>query len=208
MTARASGHPDVLRDGNSGACIRLKPRKFQFSGGPELSRGSNQLPAAGRRRMKFPWQFTESCRSESQLRVRCADIRRASRNAKKKGPPSLFRDAAFGSLVQIWSHGGNATPAKQMTAPKGGRFVVVFQKNTGAAEGTRTPDPIITNDVLYQLSYSGTFCSLWPSRLRMLRRIYTQAPGLASGLCSPLRTFLRVFGLLLKRRRAGPVLRG
>jgi hypothetical protein len=28
------------------------------------------------------------------------------------------------------------------------------QKN-GAAEGTRTPDPIITNDVLYQLSYSG-----------------------------------------------------
>ena len=26
---------------------------------------------------------------------------------------------------------------------------------TGAAEGTRTPDPIITNDVLYQLSYSG-----------------------------------------------------
>ena len=30
-----------------------------------------------------------------------------------------------------------------------------FEKN-GAAEGTRTPDPIITNDVLYQLSYSGT----------------------------------------------------
>ena len=25
----------------------------------------------------------------------------------------------------------------------------------GAGEGTRTPDPIITNDVLYQLSYSG-----------------------------------------------------
>ena len=32
---------------------------------------------------------------------------------------------------------------------------------TGAAEGTRTPDPIITNDVLYQLSYSGTFL-VWP----------------------------------------------
>ena len=26
---------------------------------------------------------------------------------------------------------------------------------SGAAEGTRTPDPIITNDVLYHLSYSG-----------------------------------------------------
>ncbi len=26
---------------------------------------------------------------------------------------------------------------------------------SGAAGGTRTPDPIITNDVLYQLSYCG-----------------------------------------------------
>ena len=31
----------------------------------------------------------------------------------------------------------------------------MFRKGSGAAEGTRTPDPIITNDVLYQLSYSG-----------------------------------------------------
>ncbi len=30
----------------------------------------------------------------------------------------------------------------------------------GAAEGTRTPDPIITNDVLYQLSYSGILLAL------------------------------------------------
>ena len=28
--------------------------------------------------------------------------------------------------------------------------------NSGAADRTRTYDPIITNDVLYQLSYSGT----------------------------------------------------
>jgi hypothetical protein len=27
----------------------------------------------------------------------------------------------------------------------------------GAARGIRTPDPIITNDVLYQLSYCGPF---------------------------------------------------
>jgi hypothetical protein len=33
------------------------------------------------------------------------------------------------------------------------------EKN-GAAEGTRTPDPIITNDVLYQLSYSGILLRL------------------------------------------------
>jgi hypothetical protein len=31
----------------------------------------------------------------------------------------------------------------------------VSKHASGAAEGTRTPDPIITNDVLYQLSYSG-----------------------------------------------------
>ena len=29
---------------------------------------------------------------------------------------------------------------------------------TGAARGIRTPDPIITNDVLYQLSYCGARC--------------------------------------------------
>ena len=32
-----------------------------------------------------------------------------------------------------------------------------MKTESGAAEETRTPDPIITNDVLYQLSYSGTF---------------------------------------------------
>ena len=31
-----------------------------------------------------------------------------------------------------------------------------FFEKDGAGEGTRTPDPIITNDVLYQLSYTGT----------------------------------------------------
>ena len=35
--------------------------------------------------------------------------------------------------------------------------LALFGLKSGAAEGTRTPDPIITNDVLYQLSYSGTF---------------------------------------------------
>jgi hypothetical protein len=34
------------------------------------------------------------------------------------------------------------------------RRPLLFGKN-GAGEGTRTPDPIITNDVLYQLSYTG-----------------------------------------------------
>jgi hypothetical protein len=38
---------------------------------------------------------------------------------------------------------------------------VVFAEKNGAAEGTRTPDPIITNDVLYQLSYSGILLRRW-----------------------------------------------
>jgi hypothetical protein len=29
------------------------------------------------------------------------------------------------------------------------------ERNIGAARGIRTPDPVITNDVLYQLSYCG-----------------------------------------------------
>ncbi len=42
--------------------------------------------------------------------------------------------------------------------PKGKPMsIFIFFRNSGAAEETRTPDPIITNDVLYQLSYSGTF---------------------------------------------------
>ena len=39
----------------------------------------------------------------------------------------------------------------------------LWQEKNGAAEGTRTPDPIITNDVLYQLSYSGTLLCLGPT---------------------------------------------
>ncbi len=43
----------------------------------------------------------------------------------------------------------------------------------GAAEGTRTPDPIITNDVLYQLSYSGARAPL------------STRAGIGKGLFSP-----------------------
>jgi hypothetical protein len=32
---------------------------------------------------------------------------------------------------------------------------IVTSENCGAARGIRTPDPVITNDVLYRLSYCG-----------------------------------------------------
>ncbi len=36
-------------------------------------------------------------------------------------------------------------------------------RESGAARGIRTPDPLITNEVLYQLSYCGDACSLYQS---------------------------------------------
>ena len=41
----------------------------------------------------------------------------------------------------------------------------VSERRFGAARGIRTPDPIITNDVLYQLSYCGP-CGSWRPRRR------------------------------------------
>jgi hypothetical protein len=38
----------------------------------------------------------------------------------------------------------------------------------GAARGTRTPDPVITNDVLYQLSYCGEPFGELPSRAHLI----------------------------------------
>ena len=66
-------------------------------------------------------------------------------------------------------------------------FSFGYQEKSGAAEGTRTPDPIITNDVLYQLSYSGVparvgpilFSGAWHLGARMGRR-YLPIP-----VCAP-----------------------
>lgn len=46
---------------------------------------------------------------------------------------------------------------------------IVMAKKAGAARGIRTPDPIITNDVLYQLSYCGL------RRRRAARRTHANA---------------------------------
>ena len=57
--------------------------------------------------------------------------------------------------LMFWFRRGSTPCADQKPAPKDGHLSLDFQYVTGAGEGTRTPDPIITNDVLYQLSYSG-----------------------------------------------------
>ena len=48
-------------------------------------------------------------------------------------------------------------------------------KKDGAGEGTRTPDPIITNDVLYQLSYTGILLASWA--VMALRSLHLVRPG-------------------------------
>lgn len=61
-------------------------------------------------------------------------------------------------------------------------FQRVMKKN-GAGDRTRTYDPIITNDVLYQLSYTGILLSaalLWPWQL-LCAKINPLAPNVNCG---------------------------
>jgi hypothetical protein len=55
-------------------------------------------------------------------------------------------DSPFGTR---WSPVSWVRSVTDVSGPDNGR--------SGAAEGTRTPDPLITNEVLYQLSYRGGF---------------------------------------------------
>jgi hypothetical protein len=75
------------------------------------------------------------------------------------------RDHDLGALPKTAAFWKTARPDQRPASrqlPAGGTVLriklLIFRhlaKKDGAAEGTRTPDPIITNDVLYQLSYSG-----------------------------------------------------
>ena len=51
----------------------------------------------------------------------------------------------------------------------------------GAGEGTRTPDPIITNDVLYQLSYTGFFSGHGPRPARTMQSCLSVLPPSCEG---------------------------
>ncbi len=50
----------------------------------------------------------------------------------------------------------------------------------GAARGIRTPDPLITNQVLYQLSYSGLKVPLFRERLLVCQELQSTIPKLVS----------------------------
>jgi hypothetical protein len=54
-----------------------------------------------------------------------------------------------------------------------------FKEEDGAARGIRTPDPLITNEVLYQLSYCGiaTLRSERPPSYPLPRRLAREGKG-------------------------------
>ena len=65
--------------------------------------------------------------------------------------PRIRGDTVHILLPEVgWTEGWKEKPKMHKCLKRNG-----FLEKYGAAEGTRTPDPIITNDVLYQLSYSG-----------------------------------------------------
>jgi hypothetical protein len=79
---------------------------------------------------------------------------------------SLGCDRAAAADVRVAVEPRNACPAPSQSTKI---FQYVRWKN-GAARGIRTPDPVITNDVLYRLSYCGflnkisALCSLAATR--------------------------------------------
>src|SRR5579863_220685 len=77
--------------------------------------------------------------------------------------------------------------------------LVLGRKFSGAARGNRTPDPIITNDVLYQLSYCGDLSS----DLKAGR-----APARHSHAASPWQLCVDRAGVVLAARRGGAVASG
>ena len=71
----------------------------------------------------------------------------------------------------------------------------------GAAEGTRTPDPIITNDVLYQLSYSGSGRLAPPGKKRLIALLRREGKPPHAGLVPSVRAAPAASRLLFPEMR-------
>lgn len=79
------------------------------------------------------------------------------------------RSAPVCSLYDLWKRAVRRAPRSsgagcpsRLGEPRKGKTKLVSR---GAARGNRTPDPVITNDVLYRLSYCGLLLlDQWPQR--------------------------------------------
>ena len=87
-----------------------------------------------------------------------------AKSSERSGPPrggieELIRivdEARYGKTAPVGSAPGPLTITRSMRTPESTAVFLLFPKRlNGAAREIRTPDPIITNDVLYQLSYCG-----------------------------------------------------
>ena len=65
---------------------------------------------------------------------------------------------------------------------------VIYNEDYGAAGGTRTPDPLITNEVRYQLCHCGDTCAFYSSPFRFP---------------TPFFAFRSIFSVVLRRWAAG-----
>ena len=74
-------------------------------------------------------------------------------------------------VVTIWSPGPHSETGMKWATKKLFRPVNGL---VGAARGIRTPDPVITNDVLYQLSYCG-FGAVIAGEARIIKEKHLRA---------------------------------
>jgi hypothetical protein len=76
-----------------------------------------------------------------------------------------------------WLRGGSFNVKPRAAAQIDQRNKPKFNVLTGAANRIRTCDPVITNDVLYQLSYCGGPCGAFSNGLKTLARDIGQRPA-------------------------------
>jgi hypothetical protein len=106
--------------------------------------------AAGRKHRVADTHLRNSCGPPRQAIH--AQGRHQQRCGKRASNPTVVLRSSSG----ITSRCVHAVCTIKNSPPKpGGNFPLKRLILFGAARGTRTPDPVITNDVLYQLSYCG-----------------------------------------------------
>ena len=72
-----------------------------------------------------------------------------------------IQDICEGSLQEFHHVSNPIFLTPELGFPEFPNQIASHRKTCGAGDRTRTYDPIITNDVLYQLSYTGAETLLW-----------------------------------------------
>ena len=133
---------------------------------------TNKLRGQRARRRRGAPQLAQDHHDARQLpRRRCVAqaVFSRSRNADVRWPRSERRNGLGSRIYRLGAE--NLADHRQSVRHETVTHVLgtfchpclrVGQQNAGAARGIRTPDPIITNDVLYRLSYCGPGAVITP----------------------------------------------